>query len=277
MAIKRILVNFEPRDQQDSTRLDAAVLLARQFDAQLQGLFVLEADAAPDAIEGRGASFAYLSESTALLKERAVHIETAFKDRCEREHLSCIWNCMEGDPLDVLTAFSFCADISIVGQQQSGGLDYAISLHRTDYLPLCSPGPVLILPRSYRTPVKPEHILIAWKAERSCAKAVQGSLPFLTRAKSVTLLIVDPPSDQHLSDRAIAKYLSAHGVEVVPQIRKSGTFGSVSDTILSATRELGSDILVMGAHGHSRLAQLIFGGATHDTLRKMHLPVLMCH
>jgi nucleotide-binding universal stress UspA family protein len=31
----------------------------------------------------------------------------------------------------------------------------------------------------------------------------------------------------------------------------------------------------MGAYGHSRLAELVFGGATHVVLREARLPVLL--
>jgi nucleotide-binding universal stress UspA family protein len=41
--------------------------------------------------------------------------------------------------------------------------------------------------------------------------------------------------------------------------------------------EDGSDLLVMGAYGHSRLQEFIFGGATRDVLRHMTVPVLMSH
>ena len=35
-----------------------------------------------------------------------------------------------------------------------------------------------------------------------------------------------------------------------------------------------ADLLVMGAYGHSRLRELIFGGATHHVLEHADLPVL---
>lgn len=275
MSIKRILVHLDHDEQHGRTRLDAGIALARRFDAQLHGLFVIEPAAIP--MEGRAASLAYLSESIALLKEKAAIIDAEFRNQCEREKISWDWSCVEGDTLELLTEYSFCADITLVGQQQSGGLDDAISLHRPDYLPLLSSGPVLVLPRTGQMDVSAEYILIAWKPNRSCARAVHDALPLLTRAKSVTLLTVDPPAEWNLPDTAIGDYLAAHGVQVVLATRKSGTFQSVSDVILAAAKEIGSDMLVMGAHGHSRLAEMIFGGATHDVLRKMHLPVLMSH
>ena len=41
--------------------------------------------------------------------------------------------------------------------------------------------------------------------------------------------------------------------------------------------DLGADLLVMGAYGHSRLREFVFGGVTREILRHMTLPVLMSH
>ncbi len=41
--------------------------------------------------------------------------------------------------------------------------------------------------------------------------------------------------------------------------------------------KVGADLLVKGAYTHSRLRQLIFGGATSHILAEAILPVLMVH
>ena len=40
---------------------------------------------------------------------------------------------------------------------------------------------------------------------------------------------------------------------------------------------LNCDLLVMGAYGHSRLREMILGGATRDVLANSTIPVLMAH
>ena len=37
------------------------------------------------------------------------------------------------------------------------------------------------------------------------------------------------------------------------------------------------DLLVIGAYGHSRVRELLLGGATRSILQSMTLPVLMSH
>jgi nucleotide-binding universal stress UspA family protein len=41
--------------------------------------------------------------------------------------------------------------------------------------------------------------------------------------------------------------------------------------------ERGSDLIVMGCYGHSRLREAILGGASRTLLRSMTVPVLMSH
>src|SRR3546814_7024745 len=52
---------------------------------------------------------------------------------------------------------------------------------------------------------------------------------------------------------------------------------AIGDVLLSAVADRGADMLVMGAWGHSRLRELVFGGATRHVLRTMTVPVLMSH
>ena len=45
---------------------------------------------------------------------------------------------------------------------------------------------------------------------------------------------------------------------------------------ISAT-DIDADLMVMGAYGHSRFREAIFGGATRSMLEDARLPVLMAH
>jgi nucleotide-binding universal stress UspA family protein len=51
----------------------------------------------------------------------------------------------------------------------------------------------------------------------------------------------------------------------------------VGDVLLSRAADLGADLLVIGAYGHSRVRELLLGGVTRSILQSMTLPVLMSH
>jgi nucleotide-binding universal stress UspA family protein len=50
-----------------------------------------------------------------------------------------------------------------------------------------------------------------------------------------------------------------------------------SALLLNHASDMGADLLVMGAYGHSRLREFILGGMTRSVLREMTVPVLLSH
>lgn len=53
--------------------------------------------------------------------------------------------------------------------------------------------------------------------------------------------------------------------------------GGIGLSILDAANQAGADLVVMGGYGHSRLREMIFGGATIDAMFESNLPLLMTH
>jgi nucleotide-binding universal stress UspA family protein len=43
------------------------------------------------------------------------------------------------------------------------------------------------------------------------------------------------------------------------------------------TERSGSDLLVMGCYGHSRIRERVFGGVTRWLLTRLPVPILMAH
>ena len=74
----------------------------------------------------------------------------------------------------------------------------------------------------------------------------------------------------------LALYLARHKVkaEVVAQ---TGVQIEVGDFILSRAADLSADLIVMGAYGHARVRELVFGGVTRTLVRHMTVPVLFSH
>jgi nucleotide-binding universal stress UspA family protein len=52
---------------------------------------------------------------------------------------------------------------------------------------------------------------------------------------------------------------------------------STPDTLLAAAKTFGADLMVMGAYGHRRLRELLFGGCTQSALDAAHCAVLLVH
>jgi len=55
--------------------------------------------------------------------------------------------------------------------------------------------------------------------------------------------------------------------------------GEIPDgqAVLSYAADIGADLIVAGAYGHSRAREFIFGGVTQTLLREMTVPVFFSH
>lgn len=167
------------------------------------------------------------------------------------------------------------ADLVILGQRQED--DPANGELPADFLPrvLVESGrPALILPYAGRFDTVGRCVLVAWKETREAARAVSAALPWLRRAAQVHVLAHGDGIDGSL--RALERYLGTHGVSAM--VHAGGEEErDMGNTLLSRAADLGADLLVMGAYGHSRAREWVLGGATRTILQTMTLPVLMAH
>lgn len=140
--------------------------------------------------------------------------------------------------------------------------------------------PVLLVPYAGTYGEIGKRVTVAWSGKREGARAVFDALPLLKGAEVVTLLCVigggAEPEPGELPGTQIAAALSRHGVKVTVQKSVAEEIG-VADDILSRLADNGSDLLVMGAYGYSRLREMVFGGVTRHILRHMTVPTLMSH
>jgi nucleotide-binding universal stress UspA family protein len=91
--------------------------------------------------------------------------------------------------------------------------------------------------------------------------------------KKVCVLVVDEDQEQGQFLLEEAKdYLGEQCTQVI--FRKHA--GLVSEVILKAARDLGSDCIVMGGYGLSPILEALFGSAVDGVLRRASIPVLVC-
>jgi nucleotide-binding universal stress UspA family protein len=74
----------------------------------------------------------------------------------------------------------------------------------------------------------------------------------------------------------LVRALARHGIGAEGQALHRAK-ASVGESLLAAADERKCDLLVMGAYGHSRLQELILGGATKHVLKHAQIPLLMVH
>ena len=91
-------------------------------------------------------------------------------------------------------------------------------------------------------------------------------------ARAGRLMVVDSPPTGKLARHLYIRRGRKADIRNVDSMGRAPALA-----ILEETNEIGADLLVMGAYAHSRLRELVFGGATRDLLRATTVPVLMAH
>ncbi len=145
-----------------------------------------------------------------------------------------------------------------------------------DDIALNSGRPVLIVPEGYEAEGLSTHAMIAWDGKKSAARALGDAMMTLEKKSKVTVLTIGNTLPGAIPGGGIMTLLERHGVHAenlhVPRDRRS-----IAKIIQEATTQVGAELLVMGAFEHSKFSQDLFGGVTHEILKKAKIPVLMSH
>lgn len=168
-----------------------------------------------------------------------------------------------------------CADLVIAGQpERMDGMEAELLIGAL----LGGGRPVLMLPRWMHPHTWAKRVVIAWKGTPEAARAVKGALPFIAEAKAVRIFIANPRGERHGEDERslerLATYLVRHGVRLDSQMT---SWEGPEKLFPSEIEDFNADLVVMGAYGHSRARELIFGGMTEMMIRNARTAVLFAH
>ncbi len=263
-------------DDEERTRgqVACAAELARQFDAHLSVLAFgdLPMPAILAMADDGGAMMAEVfTQNLRDAEARAGRVEDALAHEgvpFDVEPLAA----METGLAPLIGRLARFADLIVLSQPGPAGADAAQGaiLHGALFE---AGAPTLVLPAAQRR-ISAQRVLIAWDDSREALSAVRGAMPFLRAAAAVEIVLVDPSGDQATSSEGLALMLARHGLSVgVSTIAPAGR--ATSDALRRRVLDTASDLLVMGAYGHSRLRELILGGVTADILADAPAPVLM--
>jgi nucleotide-binding universal stress UspA family protein len=278
MKLCDILVHVDqsPRAQM---RLDIAAELARQHGAHLTALQVIDV-AMPVMALGDGGGGAVIAELMEQMRQSAlvagVKLKAAFEAALARDGIMGEWRQVEGTTREILALHGRYADLLVLGQDDpesdSAGLLEAVVFD--------SGRPVLAIPFAGTFKTIGKRVLVGWNASREASRALHDALPLIAKAETATVFLANPTRglDGHGEEPGadIARHMVRHGlkVEVAKVIAKDVPDSAL---LLNHASDMGADLLVMGAYGHSRLREFILGGMTRSLLREMTVPVLLSH
>jgi nucleotide-binding universal stress UspA family protein len=135
--------------------------------------------------------------------------------------------------------------------------------------------PTIVVPYIQSSPASLTSVLVAWDGSAPAARALADAVPLLAQAGRIELLCLDAKVLKGYDEQgtALTQHLARHRIDAT--FRCVPTFVDIGNALLSRAADMGADLLVMGAYGHSRLREAVFGGVTRTLLNAMTIPVLM--
>jgi nucleotide-binding universal stress UspA family protein len=278
MGFKDILVHVDSTAA-STARVWVSLALARRSNARVVGLHVTPNPHVPLYFKPSHAErIAKLYKESA--DEAAVLAEIQFRKDVKDAGVETQWELAQGDIARGLAEHGCLADLLVVGQDDTENPRIIEPFLLSQKVVMQSGVPVLVIPICPFPPSVGQNILVAWDGSHEAARAVRDSLPLLRQAGHVSLLAIDPHGQSYIRSGAdpatMAAHLERHGIkaETMETVSEQKT---VTDVLLARIAEVGADLLVMGAFGHSRLKEFLLGGVTYDLLLKLPVPVLMSH
>ncbi len=260
-------------------RVGFALALAKEHGAHLIGVAFAPTALLP--LYGADVGFADMTEVLESVKTQSVNALDAFKTRAKAEGVSAEARLMQGMSEEFPHDFAHAArhvDLAILGQPRDG--DPLIGQYALVERCLFASGrPVIIVPAAPEKLALKGTIVAAWDGSAEAARAINDALTFLKPAARVVLLVGvtaedgeerTPPTDDMIA------HLKRHGVKA-EAMRVKVSEGDVGRLLLTTAKDLGADLMVMGAFHHSRWREFILGGVTLTVLEEATIPLFMAH
>ena len=275
MFYKDLLVAVDNSELSEQA-FSVALKLSHQFKAHLTALYPIRTLADLPLVgmaEGSGVLARYrdsLYEESAVCRERYARL-------AENGLVRMDWQQPEGNPDDLIADVGRLSDLVILAQGDQQAHQGAIKGLSDDVL-LRLGRPALVVPYTGLSNTEFKRVLIAWDGSQPATRAIHDAFPILRNASVVEVVCIEDSARQAkpLNTETLHTHLLRHSInsEITRLPRGEINTGS---TLLNHAADTGADILVVGAYGHSRLRETIFGGVTSMLLKSMTLPLLMSH
>ena len=267
--------------------LDHALALGRRFTAHLAAVHCRPRpdDMLPYGVYAPASFKEQIRKSaTTMADEEEGRVKALFQEYCSRHDLvvvegvsaapkdrpSASFSEATGKQAAVVAIRGRLADVIAVAQPDR---DLNLGFNTLEAALLETGKLVLLCPRVQAEHIG-QHVAIGWNGSAEAARAVAAALPILLAADQVTVLSAVTGGRMDLTPEDLQAYLSSHDVRAgLETFRAAAT--EVGQGLLKAARKTGSDVLLLGAYGHSRRRSLVMGGVTQHVIDHAHLPVLL--
>jgi nucleotide-binding universal stress UspA family protein len=225
-----------------------------------------------------------LNDLDAAARTRSTTAAQHFRDFCQQSKIeicdtpapskgvTASWHEEEGRALKRILLRARHNDLVVVGRaKKANGLP-------TDFIEalLLGCGRPVLISNSTPRPTLTGTIMVCWKETAEAARAVSAAMPFLTRADRVVVVSIAENEDLTEATGDVARQLAWNGVRAETRIIAPSAV-VVPELLASAAQDYNADLVVLGAYGHSRMRDVLFGSCTHSVIRTADRPVLLMH
>lgn len=269
MTFRTILVQVEPEPSRLAA-VRAAVAVAGLFDAVVIGV----GSAALDPFLDPAVPYMKPPLRQALaeeIKQNLRRAEAQFRDVAGADAARALWRAIPDHPLGAMLRAAPAADLIVASHPGPADPKACADVGA---LIMAAGLPVLLAP-AQGDEIKASRIVVGWKNTREGRRAVTDSLPFLKRAERVVVVAGDEDGldvDRAAELEDVALRLSRHGVKAAIELRPSRDHPA--DMLVALAEQEDADLIVVGAYGHARLRELVFGGVTQSLLSRCPVFVL---
>ncbi|AWW74175.1 universal stress protein family domain protein [Erythrobacter sp. KY5] len=270
--MKSILLHVDG-DRCMEARLQVALDLARASGGHITCLQAVSYEVfAPGDFYGSA-----MAAAMPRIKEAAEELRREIETDLANEDVAWEWRFLYGMAEQRLLEQSALHDIIIVGPHDVGEEGSRGPSSMVGQLAIHAPVPVLVVPGDTKKFEVTAPVLIGWNGSPEAATALRMALPILAKSSQVYIACVAEKNEKSFYDfppTEAAIYLSRHGIEAeVISIPKGDA--KIADTLFSAAQMRDCGMIVMGAYGHSRLAEMLLGGVTRRMLSEPQTPILL--
>lgn len=277
MGYKTILAVLDTADNAHKLS-DFTVALANQFSSHVVGLHMETLAAVPLVTPMEIPDPATVQAIQEVAHKETSEIKSVFDRDMSASDISHEWRSFVssvGYTSSSAIQSARCTDIVIARQSSSSALSDSRS--DIDSFLYESGRPILLVPHVLTQPKPIKRVLIGWNGSREATRATFDALPFLKAAESVEIFSVAAPDGQTqtLAGTELASTLARHGINVTITSQEKEHGVSAQAAIENRLSDHSIDLLVMGAYGHSRWWEMLFGGVTRTLLDSMTAMTLL--
>lgn len=276
MSYRDILVHLT-LDPRNAARTQLAIGMARRFGARVSGLYTVPPPNVPYYM-GEYIPTELIQKQMDEAQKSSVGAKEEFLRICGEAGIEHRWLSSDLAPVEALRLASRSCDIALVGQPDPNPTDPAAIPYGTDVLPhelaLQAGRPILAVPHTGEFGEIGRRVLVAWNGKREAARALHDAMPVLRGAEMVHLVTIGAERKGRTPLSEVAGHMQRHGLRLETAVITTNG-AKVGVKLLDEAKTRGCDLMVMGAFGHSRLREMVFGGVTETVLSNMALPILL--